>query len=154
MHASDVNTYEGPPCDQCVRTQFVGTCTHRPRKIPKISEEVAAALTPEVIEEALRKGRKGAEELDKQLDQVFQPPTRDRLTARDHERTAPMNDFPDQLLKAGQVLHWLGKYNEANAMILLSRIARVKKFNEIGEIEAWVTGIEAAALPVQAVQPA
>lgn len=55
-----------------------------------------------------------------------------------------MNDFADQLLKAGQVLHWLGKYDEANAMILLSRIARVKKFSEIGEIETWVHEMEGA----------
>jgi len=45
--------------------------------MPKLPDNVAAALTPEVIEEALRKGHKGAAELDRKLDQVFRPPSPD-----------------------------------------------------------------------------
>jgi hypothetical protein len=35
----------------------------------------ASTLTPQDLEEALKKGQKGAKELDKKLDQVFRPPT-------------------------------------------------------------------------------
>lgn len=34
MHADDVGKYEGPPCEICRVTQFVGTCSHRPRRQP------------------------------------------------------------------------------------------------------------------------
>lgn len=33
MHASDIDKYEGPPCEMCRVSQFVGTCAHRKRKV-------------------------------------------------------------------------------------------------------------------------
>jgi hypothetical protein len=36
MHQDDVGRYEGPPCEICRTTMFVGTCTHRPRKQKQI----------------------------------------------------------------------------------------------------------------------
>jgi len=41
--------------------------------VPMISP--APTITPEEIEEALRKGAASARALDKKLDQVFRPPT-------------------------------------------------------------------------------
>lgn len=32
MHADDIDRYEGPPCEMCRTTNFIGTCTHRPLK--------------------------------------------------------------------------------------------------------------------------
>lgn len=46
-HADDIGRYEGPPCEMCRISQFVGTCVHRPRKYPepfKLSPEDEAAL--------------------------------------------------------------------------------------------------------------
>lgn len=34
MHADDVGKYIGPPCEICRVTQFIGTCSHRPRRLP------------------------------------------------------------------------------------------------------------------------
>lgn len=33
MHVDDIDKYEGPPCEMCRTSQFIGTCTHRPRKV-------------------------------------------------------------------------------------------------------------------------
>ncbi len=30
MHVDAIGKYEGPPCEMCTRTMFVGVCTHRP----------------------------------------------------------------------------------------------------------------------------
>lgn len=46
-HADDSKTYEGPPCERCRTSYFVGTCTHRPRRMPepfKLSPADEAAL--------------------------------------------------------------------------------------------------------------
>ena len=37
MHYETSKLYEGPPCDMCQRTMFIGTCTHRPMKKPEWS---------------------------------------------------------------------------------------------------------------------
>lgn len=37
MHADDVGKYIGPPCELCRTSQFVGTCTHRPRRDPTVT---------------------------------------------------------------------------------------------------------------------
>lgn len=57
------------PCDLCSKMSFVGVCPHG--QAVRIDQE---PLTPEAIEEALKKGAKGAAELDKKLAQVFRPP--------------------------------------------------------------------------------
>ena len=45
MHADDIKNYEGPPCEMCQRSMFIGTCTHRPRRrVQPLSAEDLAAL--------------------------------------------------------------------------------------------------------------
>jgi len=46
MHAGDIGKYVGPPCKICQARQLVGTCTHRPRRLPKevISQRVSNAM--------------------------------------------------------------------------------------------------------------
>lgn len=34
MHYETSKLYEGPPCAMCQRSMFIGTCTHRPMKMP------------------------------------------------------------------------------------------------------------------------
>lgn len=51
----------------------------------------------------------------------------------------------DVLLKTSSVLHWLGKYTEANTCILLSRLLRAKKISTLEELQAHVTTEEACA---------
>ena len=70
MHASDIDKYEGPPCQMCQDQRFVGTCTHRPRKR-------APRLTAEQIEEALKVDPQAIKDLDRQLNAVFRPRRRD-----------------------------------------------------------------------------
>jgi hypothetical protein len=42
------------------------------------------------------------------------------------------------------VLHWLGKYNESNALTLLSRLLRAKKIEQLDELERFVANKESA----------
>lgn len=51
----------------------------------------------------------------------------------------------DALMKTSSVLHWLGKYTEANACTLLSRLLRSRKISTLDELEAHVTAEEARA---------
>lgn len=46
MHYETSLLYEGPPCSICQQSMFIGTCTHRPRKLPE-----PIKLPPEVEEE-------------------------------------------------------------------------------------------------------
>lgn len=41
-HADDIGRYEGPICDMCRTSMFIGTCTHRPRRQPEWSPEMMA----------------------------------------------------------------------------------------------------------------
>lgn len=59
------------PCPECQRLQFIGVCPHG----MAVRIHPAPTVTPEDLEEALKKGIKGAKELDKKLGQVFRPPT-------------------------------------------------------------------------------
>lgn len=59
------------PCPDCQRTQFIGVCPHG----MAVRIQPAPTVTPEDLEKALKKGIKGAKELDKKLDRVFRPPT-------------------------------------------------------------------------------
>ena len=53
-HADDIGKYEGPPCEICRVSQFVGTCTHRPRKYPEykfpenLTEDLSIGLAVEL----------------------------------------------------------------------------------------------------------
>lgn len=49
---------------------------------------------------------------------------------------------PDMLVKTADVLHWLGKYNEANALILLSRWMRARNIETLEVLEGCVTAAE------------
>lgn len=40
MHYETSKLYEGPICDRCRTTMFIGTCTHRPMKKPEWSPEL------------------------------------------------------------------------------------------------------------------
>ena len=59
MHYETEKLYEGPPCESCRRTFFIGTCTHRPMKRPEWKPilGVEKIFTPELIERILREGR-------------------------------------------------------------------------------------------------
>ena len=46
------------------------------------------------------------------------------------------------------VLHWMGKYNEANAIVLLGRLLRNKDIYSLDRFEEWVKANE-RAFPVQ-----
>lgn len=59
------------PCELCTRSGFIGVCPHG----QAVYVGPGATLTPEAIEEALKKGEKGAKELDKKLARVFRPLT-------------------------------------------------------------------------------
>lgn len=50
----------------------------------------------------------------------------------------------DVLLKTSSVLHWLGRYEECNALILTSRLLRVHDLDTLDKLEAFVTREEEA----------
>ncbi len=50
----------------------------------------------------------------------------------------------DALLKTADVLHWLGKYEACNALIFLSRLARVHGLDDLAKLEAFVDAQEQA----------
>lgn len=52
MHYETSKQYEGPPCDMCTRSMFIGTCTHRPHKKPEWSPELL-----KMAEEALKRSQ-------------------------------------------------------------------------------------------------
>lgn len=62
MHIDDINKYEGPPCDFCQKTMFVGTCTHRPHKYPILPDfnmtEEEKAEFQKVVEKIQRESKK------------------------------------------------------------------------------------------------
>lgn len=51
-------------------------------------------------------------------------------------------EFPEMLLKAADAMHWLGKYDESNALILLSRFVRARKIGTLDEFEEDVRAEE------------
>lgn len=44
----------------------------------------------------------------------------------------------DSLYTVGKVLHWLGKYDEANACTLLARLLKQKGIEKVEQLEEWV----------------
>ncbi len=53
-HADDIGKYEGPICDLCRTTMFVGTCTHRPRKFPEMPPIVLSEADLERLADLLK----------------------------------------------------------------------------------------------------
>jgi hypothetical protein len=51
-------------------------------------------------------------------------------------------NLADALLKTSEVLHWLGKYQESNALVLLSRLMRAHKIPTLDLLEAMVVDLE------------
>jgi hypothetical protein len=51
----------------------------------------------------------------------------------------------DALLKTADVLHWLGRYTECNALILTSRLLRVHDLDDLDKLRAFVEREEEAA---------
>lgn len=54
-------------------------------------------------------------------------------------------NLTDALIKTADVLHWLGKFHESNACILLSRLLRARRVDSLNELEALVSEEEAKA---------
>lgn len=54
-------------------------------------------------------------------------------------------NLADMLVKTADVLHWLGKYRECNALVLLSRLLRARKIDTLADLDATVAREEAAA---------
>lgn len=52
----------------------------------------------------------------------------------------------DVLLKVSSVLHWLGKYEECNAIVMLSRLVRVHGLDDLAKLTAFVEREEEAML--------
>jgi hypothetical protein len=53
-------------------------------------------------------------------------------------------NLADALSKTANVLHWLGKYDSANALILLSRLLRAHKIENLDDFEKFVVAAEGA----------
>lgn len=51
-------------------------------------------------------------------------------------------NIPDTLLKLSDVMHWLGKYREANALVLLSRWLRARNIETLEVLEGAVLAAE------------
>jgi hypothetical protein len=51
-------------------------------------------------------------------------------------------NLADMLSKTADVLHWLGKYDSANALILLSRLLRAHKIENLDQLEKLVVDQE------------
>ena len=51
-------------------------------------------------------------------------------------------NLADGLMKTAAVLHWLGKYQAANALILFSRWVRAKNVSTLDELELLVVRAE------------
>jgi hypothetical protein len=49
-----------------------------------------------------------------------------------------MGNLSDMLLKAAEVMHWLGKYQEANALILLSRLCVARRLGTLQALQTYV----------------
>ena len=49
-----------------------------------------------------------------------------------------MDNFPDQLLEAANVLHWLGKFRIANALTLTVRLLNLKGICTLEGFETWL----------------
>lgn len=49
----------------------------------------------------------------------------------------------DTLFKVSDVLHWLGKYREANALIMLGRFLRARGIHRTEQLDALVEAEEA-----------
>jgi hypothetical protein len=54
-HADDIGRYEGPPCEICRVSQFVGTCTHRPRKLPEMPPIILSEAGMKALADLLEK---------------------------------------------------------------------------------------------------
>lgn len=48
----------------------------------------------------------------------------------------------DVLYRLSGVLHWLGKYEEANAVALTARLVRGRGLRDLDEYEAFIAGFE------------
>lgn len=46
------------------------------------------------------------------------------------------------MVRLGDVMHWLGKYQESNACILLSRFLRALDVGTLDQLEVMVTSTE------------
>lgn len=44
----------------------------------------------------------------------------------------------DRLVKVSNLLHWLGRYDEANSLMLICRLLRDKRLESVEELEAWI----------------
>ena len=51
----------------------------------------------------------------------------------------------DALVKTADVLHWLGRYRECNALILFSRLARALNLTTLDDLEKRVQLVEMGA---------
>lgn len=51
-------------------------------------------------------------------------------------------ELAETLLKASDVMHWLEKYQLANALILLSRLVRANKIGTLDDLQRAVTEAE------------
>lgn len=50
----------------------------------------------------------------------------------------------DTLLSTADVLRWLGRYREANALVFVSRLLRHQALTSLEELEAFVVRLESA----------
>lgn len=49
----------------------------------------------------------------------------------------------EKMLKTAEALHFLGKYDESNAAILMSRLLRAKNLDTLDKLESFVAEEEA-----------
>lgn len=51
-------------------------------------------------------------------------------------------NIADTLVALATILHWLGKYRESNAVVLLSRLCRVSELRGLEDLEEHVLALE------------
>lgn len=51
-------------------------------------------------------------------------------------------DLADVVLRLSEVLRWLGKYEESNTLVLLSRLLRVESIRTEDQFEFFVLSLE------------
>ena len=54
-----------------------------------------------------------------------------------------MSNLHDELLRASSVLHWIGKYEVANALILFVRFLRLSNVSTLDQFERVLAAAEA-----------
>lgn len=54
-------------------------------------------------------------------------------------------DISDTLMAASAVLRWFERYRISNALVLLSRLVRLRQIHTLDELEAYVVQEETAA---------